>query len=114
MKIKPLESTGIVERLVKVEVLLATNEKILNLSREALDRRLNGMNEFREALKDQQMLFVGRKEYDFTLADIRELRESRAELQGRASQSSVVWAYILSVLGIMLALSSVLIQLFRI
>lgn len=34
------------------------------LARESMEKRLDGMNEFRDALKDQTSLFINRKEYE--------------------------------------------------
>jgi hypothetical protein len=45
--------------------------------------------------------------------DIRILRESRAELAGKASQKSVTIAFIFSGLGILIALMTLVIELLR-
>ena len=65
------------------------------------------MNEFRGQLKDQANTMLPRSEFDALLGpvseDVKSLRESRAELMGKADQSSVNIAYALSVIGIVVA-----------
>ena len=68
------------------------------------------MNEIREQLKAQKSDFVTRPEHDFVLADIRDLRESRASLEGKASQNSVLFAYLVSGIGILLSVVSLIIH----
>jgi predicted phage gp36 major capsid-like protein len=55
-----------------------------------MSQRLESMNEFRTQLKEQASHFITRIEYDKMIEDIRELRESRAELSGKASVASVL------------------------
>ncbi len=72
------------------------------------------MNEFREALTDQSKTFITRNEFSLCLekieSDIRSLRESRSELQGKASQSQVNIALSISVIGIALGFLSLLLK----
>ena len=78
-------------------------------------KRLASMNEFRAQLKDQAATFVPRTEHmilhDRLDEDIRTLRESRALLEGKASQNSVNLATILSVIGILFGLISLAMKL---
>lgn len=103
-------------RLTEVERLL--NERI-NAANKAVeialannDQRLGGMNEFRDALKDQASRFVTRDEIGLMLApllrDVQGLRESRAELAGKASQNSVIIAWLLAIVGIAIGIAGVL------
>ena len=78
-------------------------EKGIVLAHNAMEKRLDSMNEFREALKDQNSRFITRTEFDLMLKDIQDLKESRAELSGKASQQSVNVAYVISVAGIILS-----------
>lgn len=84
--------------------LMEGHKLALDLARTGLEKRLDGMSELKEALKDTQNSFVTRKEYDFVMSDIRGLREARAELQGKASQNSVLVSYLLSVAGFVVGL----------
>jgi hypothetical protein len=65
------------------------------------------MNEFRAQLKDQASTFIPRVEYethyDQVCDDVKDLRESRAELKGKADQSSVNIAYLIGFIGIIIA-----------
>ena len=73
------------------------------LARDSMNKRLEGMNEFRDALRDQTSKFVTRQEHEIALTEIRDLRESRAKLEGKASQNSVVIAYIIAGAGLLLS-----------
>ena len=87
-------------RLARVEEQLVSIDKALGLAHCQMEKRLDGMNEFRQALKDQASEFITKNEYKRTVEDIRELRESRAELKGKASQLSVYIAWLLAIAGI--------------
>ena len=81
----------------------------------AMDKRLEGMNEFRSALKDQVGMFFTRREHEAFVtavsADLRSLRETRAELSGKASQSHLIYTVILGAWGFILGMASLIIQL---
>jgi hypothetical protein len=83
-------------------------DKATSLAALQLEKRLEGMNEFRNALKDQNATMLSRTEYSSehrNLSDrISALELSRAELQGKASQMSVNVATILSGLGLLISL----------
>jgi hypothetical protein len=78
------------------------------LAKKENDRRLAGMNEFREALKDAQSTFVTRNEssiqHDRMENDIKFLREDRAKMEGKASMNSVVVVYVISILSLLITL----------
>jgi hypothetical protein len=73
-----------------------------------MEHRLNAMNEFRESLKDQSNLFLTKAEYTACKEkideDIRLLRESRAELHGKASQMQANIALAIAIIGILMSL----------
>jgi hypothetical protein len=79
----------------------------------ALDKRLETMNEFRGSLKDQQGSFVTRNEYEVAVRDIRDLRESRAKLEGKADQSYVNRVLFISILGIIVSIVAIIIHLIK-
>jgi uncharacterized coiled-coil DUF342 family protein len=87
-----------------IDFKIAELEKAFILARQVLEQRLNTMNEIREQLRTQKSEFVTRLETDQIFRDIRELRESRAELQGKASQSSVFLAYLMSGISILISI----------
>lgn len=73
-----------------------------------LEKRLDGMNEFRDALNDALSRFLSTDEYkrghDKVLDDIRILREDRARMEGKADQKSVNNATIIAVGGLLLGI----------
>lgn len=82
-------------------------EQANSLAQDNLNIRLESMNEFRNQMKDQTSNFVTRKEIKLSLdkieGDIRILRESYAEAKGKASQNSVLFAYVIAFTGIAIA-----------
>jgi hypothetical protein len=91
----------------EVELRFQAMDKSVRIAADAMDRRLEGMNEFRGQLSDQANRFIPREEYcaahERIVDDIRGLRESRAEIAGKASMGSVLIAYGLSAIGIIFA-----------
>jgi hypothetical protein len=76
-------------------------------TRLAMEKRLEGMNEFRAQLNDQTTKLILRSEVEFELMrikdDIRSLDRSRAEVSGKASQSWVNISLLISVIGLLLS-----------
>ena len=86
------------------EARLMAMEKATDTATTQLNNRLEGMNEFRSALKDQTAQMVTRSEMvtqmariDAVLDDLKKYRDQSA---GAASQQSVIIAYILAVIGL--------------
>lgn len=79
------------------------------------NERLNGMNEFRDTLKDQQNTFATRKEVEREVErfeqDIKMLTASKNLLEGKASQKSVTIAYIISFVSLLLSVLSTILGL---
>lgn len=99
----------IVERVDKIERDVGTASA-------AMDKRLEIMNEFRSALKDQGQTFFTRGEHELYMSavakDIRELRESRALLEGKASQSSTNLAMAIGFISLLISALSLMHSLF--
>lgn len=80
----------------------------LSIRSKETERRLDALNGEEERLRNMQTTYLPRTEYvlqhDRLKDDIESLKLSRAELQGKASQASVVIAYIISFLSIILGL----------
>jgi len=106
------------ERLVRVEQQLGSLKEYVETRLEAiekstesaatsLEKRLDSMNEFRQQLKDQANTMLARAEFQVqherVCEDVKGLRESRAELSGKADQSSVNWATAMAVVAIVIA-----------
>ena len=87
-------------------------ERATDVALEEHNRRLAGMNEFREQLNDQADTFSTRSEchllHDRLDNDIRELREWRASMMSVASLKAVYFAWGLSLLALLIALYNVL------
>jgi predicted nucleic acid-binding Zn-ribbon protein len=109
------------ETVIALEVEVTSIREAIKIAKDTVDTRLEGMNEFRNQLKDQASTFIPRSEYlthygaliqrlDMQDIDIRGLRESRAELKGKASQNSVTISYIIGVASLMLALVSLVLR----
>ena len=91
----------IIERLIRVEERLIAADKAIKLAGDAMNSRLEGMNEFRETLQDQASRFITRDEHDIVKEELASLREFKAAVQSKASQSSVYVAWALAVLAIL-------------
>ena len=87
------------------ESKFAALDKANALAYQTLEKRLEGMNEFREALRDQTKNFITRVEHDVLCKEVQELKEFRSELKGKASQNSVTIAWILSGLGLAIGIA---------
>jgi hypothetical protein len=83
-------------------------EKRTEFARMGMEKRLDAMNEFRNALKDQAVTFPTKSEMNVILRrleeDVRSLRETRAELHGKASTMAMWGAYIFNVITIIIAI----------
>jgi hypothetical protein len=92
-------------------------EQAVAISSQQMDKRLEGMNEIRNSLRDQAAGFFTRSEHEVYQkgvdADLRLLREARAELAGKASQGATNLALILGLGGLILGLASFMVQIFK-
>jgi hypothetical protein len=89
-------------------------ERATDLAKVTMDERLARMNEFRDALKDQNQTFLTRAEYENSykqvIEDIKSLRESRAALEGKASQNAVNISIALGTIGIVMSGISLIVR----
>lgn len=87
-----------------LEARIEAIEKSICVANEEMQRRLTGMNELREDLRRLENTFTTRAEWQIgherVMEDVRSLRESRAELAGKASQLSVTVATLLAAIGL--------------
>lgn len=99
----------------KICIRFDLEEKAKDAAMTAMEKRLEGMNEFRDQLKDQTSTFITRETYEanrkITQQQIDELRLSKAELSGKASQSALTISYIISVIGIIMGLIGIILSL---
>ena len=96
-----------------IESRLISIEKATELALAALNERLAGMNEFRAALNDVLKLLATKAELGRLEEDVRVLRESRAILEGKASQNSVNQATLIAIIGIILGSAGLIIAIVK-
>ena len=86
-----------------IDLRIDAVEKGITLARDVMEHRLNGMNEFRESLQDASQKHVQKDECNVVRKqfgdDIRELRDFRAEMTGKASMIAVYGAYGIALIG---------------
>lgn len=103
----------------QIEALEKTMEKNCQIA----DKRMDSLNELRTMLQDVMGTLLTKAEFNIyrerieedkerIQEDIRSLRESRALLEGKASQSSVTISLIIGVSGLMLGLITLLVKIF--
>jgi SMC interacting uncharacterized protein involved in chromosome segregation len=99
-----------------MEMRFVEFEKRFFQTAETLDRRLEGMNEFRNALSDQATRMATRLELEAKVESIekelKSLNTSRDVLESKASQSSVNIAQFLGVIAIVLSLVGIILRFF--
>ena len=101
---------ALVLALQSLMIRLESIDKATEVAKISMEKRLEGMNEFRDALKDAQTQYVTKREHDLIQADIRILRESKAVLEGKADQKSVNVAFLVSFIGLFVSAISFLIR----
>ena len=98
-----------------IEAMLDKADEATKLARENLEVRLESLNEWRQQSKDRERDFLARTEFDVrhekVCEDVRSLRESRAELAGKASQKSVTLVTVLTVVGLLLSAIAIIVAL---
>ena len=97
-----------------IESRLDATEKATELAAKLLDTRLESMNEFRAAMRDQINQFVMRSECGIRKQsvdnDIRILREYKAALEGKASHLYVSITLIIALLSLFVGVIGLLIK----
>lgn len=97
-----------------IDIKFNAMDKASCLAQENLNTRLEHLNEFRDSLKDQTANYVTLAEYNSTKiqrdSDIRMLREANAEMKGKASQQSVIAAYVIAIVGIIIGVIGLLMK----
>jgi hypothetical protein len=94
-------------------------ERAITVAREAAEKRLDKMNEFRETLRDQSKTFVTKSDLEAyqrlvntqigaNTDDIKDIQLSDAALAGKASQSQVIVSYLLGIAGIIFGIINII------
>jgi len=94
-----------------VDTRLDGLDKAAKVSRDALEKRLDALNEIRSAMRDQTSTLATKVELEGPLRDLRSLCEWRSSMEGKASQSSVNTAMLLSIVGTLLAILGLILRL---
>jgi len=93
---------------------LRSIDRATDIARVGMEKRLEGMNEFRQQLNDQAKEFITRPELNAIRkeieADIRILRESKATLEGKADQKAVNIAMAISLIGLIIGVIAIIIH----
>ena len=91
------------------EARIVALEKATSLAAATMDKRLDGMNEFRDTLKDQASRFITRDELRIqmhaTNETLKSLQSYRDQMEGKASAKSVYVAMALSIIGLIIGLA---------
>lgn len=97
-----------------VDTRFEAQQKAHDLSRQALEIRLEAMNGFRAQLRDQAGSFLIRAEHGLTQVkndhEIAILREFAAESRGKASQGALIFVGALSVLSLLATIVQIVLQ----
>ena len=90
-----------------IDTRLSSMDRALELATRALDKRLDGMNEVRDTLRDQAVTFVTKSECNpiklNLMEEVKQLREARIEMKAKADQASVNLAIAISLVSAFLA-----------
>jgi len=74
----------------------STNDIALSKAEQTMNARLDSMNEFRDALKDQAGRMATRVELSVIELQVQELRRDKANLDGRLAMIAVIISIIVS------------------
>jgi len=85
-----------------VDYALAAAEKAVTKAEVAAEKRFDSVNEFRNAMKDQQTSYADKQQTDFRLHAIERKLEN---YQGQATGIGASWAVLLGVISIAVGLS---------
>lgn len=92
------------------ETKLEATDTARELAAKVLAERLEHLNELRQMAMDKDANFVTKGEFSAQVINIEQLRLSEAKLAGKADQSSVTWAYVLSVVGLIIGIIGIAIH----
>ncbi len=114
------------ERITAIEKALQARidsvDRATILAAQQMEKRLEGMNEFRDSLRDQNTTFLPRNEFDSqiklierTYSDrLSSLELSRAELRGKTNQGSVNIALMISIAAMIIGSIGIALRAFKV
>jgi len=71
----------------------------------ATEKRFDSVNEFRNAMKDQQATFAAKDETNFRLTAI---DKRLAEIDGKSKGANDMWGYVVGAVGLLIALGTLI------
>ncbi len=83
MKLRAYVDVRLADLIDRVTERFALNDSSVAKAERTMNERLNSMNEFRDALKDQANRMATRLELERVEADVNELRRAKANFDGR-------------------------------
>jgi hypothetical protein len=96
----------------RVDLINRMNQIAVDKAVSVIDDRLTIMNEFRNAMKDQQSTFVTKAQFDIACERLKSLEITGAKIEGKASQKEVTLAQVGAALGVILGMISLFTALF--
>jgi len=94
-----------------VDQRLVDMQRAVDKAEQTINTRLEGMNEFRAAMKDQQAQMATKEDLANLRMRIDDLKEKASMAAGKADQQSVNRATAFAVIGIILAVASIIVRL---
>ncbi len=76
-------------------------------ARDSMNTRLEGMNEFRDSLRDQAQRFATREQVEALSIQVQELRVARGLDTGRGAGLNAGWGYIIGAVGLVVGLITI-------
>lgn len=95
-----------------VDTRFASVQRAIDKAETTLNTRLEGMNEFREAMKDQAVQMATKEDIRGIRKEIDELKRAANVGVGKADQASVDRANTMAFLGLLLAVIAIVVRFF--
>ncbi len=97
-----------------VDTRFAAAQQAIDKAEATMTARLATMNEFREQLRDQAGHFITRDELNIQIKklseDVDALQKIADVAEGKASQSSMIFSYAISIISLIIAIASLVLR----
>lgn len=101
------------ERTKRFEIALHDAQKAVEIADTNSEKWRSNANEWRAAMDDRERTFARKSDLDVNARDIRELRDWRNTMDGKADQKDVTRAQIIAVIGIAFGLIGIILSVWR-
>lgn len=91
----------------------SSSEKAVDKAEISAEQWRNQANEWRQTMNDKDKNFALKADTERIRDDVRNLQLSEAKLAGKASQSSVMWALLFSVVGTLIGLIGIALAIYK-